>query len=59
MYEDPDFSTCDTSQPCVITQTELNCLVQDLGLPKTKAEVVGSLLKQSSLLLKMSNSIIL
>jgi DNA gyrase/topoisomerase IV subunit B len=52
IYEDPDFSTCNTSEPRQITQAELNYLVQDFGLPKTRAHVLGSLLKQSSVLVK-------
>jgi len=52
MYEDPDFSTCLTAEPCLIAHAELNCSVRHLGLPKTKAQVIGSLLKQSNLLEK-------
>jgi hypothetical protein len=35
MNADPDFSTRDTSESHLITQAELNKLVQDLDLSKT------------------------
>jgi hypothetical protein len=43
MNADPDFSTCDTSESHLITQAELNNLVQDLDLSKTKTQLFGSL----------------
>lgn len=39
-----------TSEPIPFTQSELNDLVRDLGLPKDSAEVLGSRLKEKKLL---------
>jgi hypothetical protein len=49
---DPAFSTCDTLEQRLITQAELNDLVRDLDVPKTKAQLLGSRLKQWNLLEK-------
>lgn len=43
---DPDFPTSCTSQPHLFTRTELNDLVQDCDLPKTKARLLGLRLEQ-------------
>ena len=50
--EDRDFSAYSTLQPHLIPQAELNGLVRDLVLPKTKAQLLGSLLQQWNLLEK-------
>jgi len=50
MNGDPDFSTRDTSESHLITQAELNNLVQDLDLSKTKAQLFGSPLQMWNLL---------
>jgi len=39
---DPDFSTRDTSESHLIAQAELNNLVQDSDLSKTKTQLFGS-----------------
>ena len=43
---DPVFPTSYTSEPHLITRTELNDLVQDWDLPKTKAQLLGSRLEE-------------
>lgn len=50
MSHDPDFDPYTSSQPHLLTQNDLNDLVRDLGLPKSKAELLGSRLKQWNLL---------
>jgi len=47
-----DFSAYSTLQPHLILQAELNDLVRDLVLPKTKAQLLGSRLQQWNLLEK-------
>ncbi|KAK1803855.1 hypothetical protein P4O66_003802 [Electrophorus voltai] len=47
---DPDFSQGASSVPHRITQEELNYLVRDLELSKSKAELLGSRLQQWNLL---------
>lgn len=42
---DSDFEPCVSSEPHLITQSELNDLVRDLGLSKSKAELLGSRLQ--------------
>lgn len=44
--EDQDFSRHSSTEPHSVTQAELNDLVQDLSLPKTKASFLGSRLQQ-------------
>src|SRR6218665_1047212 len=39
---DSDFEPCVSSEPHLITQSELNDLVRDLGLSKSKAELLAS-----------------
>jgi hypothetical protein len=36
--------------PQLFTQSELNDVIRDLGLPKEKAELMGSILKENNLL---------
>lgn len=43
-------SSSSTTDPHLITKEELNDLVRDLDLPKDKAEVLGSRLRQWNLL---------
>jgi len=43
---DPVFPTSYTSEPHLITRTELNNLVQDWDLPKTTARLLGSRLEE-------------
>jgi len=51
MYlQDPDFLPSSHSEPHLITQGELNDLVRDLQLPKSKTELLGSRLQQWNLL---------
>ena len=47
---DSDFLPSTSSKPHLITQGELNDLVRDLQLPKSKAELLGSRLQQWNLL---------
>ena len=47
---DSDFLPFTSSKPHLITQGELNDLVRDLQLPKSKAELLGSRLQQWNLL---------
>lgn len=47
---DPDFEPCSSGDPHLITQSELNDLVRDLGLSKAKAELLGSRLQEWCLL---------
>ena len=47
---DPDFEPCISGEPHLITQPELNDLVRDLGLSKSKAELLGSRLQEWCLL---------
>ncbi|XP_076324370.1 uncharacterized protein LOC143232621 [Tachypleus tridentatus] len=47
---DPDFKPCSSGNPHVITQSELNDLVRDLGLSKAKAKLLGSRLQEWCLL---------
>jgi hypothetical protein len=51
--EDPDFSEHRSTEPHSVTQAELNDLVQDLNLPKTKAWLLGSWLQQWNFLEKV------
>lgn len=44
--DDPDFLPSESEEPHVITQEELNDLIQDLELPNTKAQLLASRLKQ-------------
>jgi len=50
MSHDPYFLPSSSSEPHLITQGELNDLVRDLELPKSKAELLGSRLQQWNLL---------
>ncbi|XP_050813874.1 uncharacterized protein LOC127053346 [Gopherus flavomarginatus] len=50
MSQDPHFLPSSSSEPHLITQGELNDLVRDLELPKSKAELLGSRLQQWNLL---------
>ncbi|XP_050783868.1 zinc finger protein 701-like [Gopherus flavomarginatus] len=43
--QDPHFLPSSSSEPHLITQGELNDLVRDLELPKSKAELLGSRLQ--------------
>lgn len=52
---DPIFLTSYTSDPHLITRTELNDLVQYWDLPKTKAQLLGSRLEEWNLLEKGVN----
>jgi hypothetical protein len=52
MTEDQDFSAYNTTQQHLITQAELNELVRDFELPKTKAQLLGSRLQKWNLLEK-------
>ena len=45
---DTDYLPSTSAEPHLITQMELNDLIRDLDLPKNKAEVLGSRLKQWS-----------
>ena len=47
---DPDYEPCSLDDPHLITQSELNDLVRDLGLSKAKAELLGSRLQEWCLL---------
>ncbi|XP_076307323.1 uncharacterized protein LOC143223336 isoform X2 [Tachypleus tridentatus] len=47
---DPNFEPCSSGDPHLITQSELNDLVKDLGLSKAKAELLGSRLQEKCLL---------
>ncbi|XP_073533089.1 uncharacterized protein [Phyllobates terribilis] len=47
---DPDFLSATSTEPHLITQSDLNDLVSDLDLPKIKAELLGSRLQQWNLL---------
>ena len=49
---DPNFEPCMSDEPHLITQSELNDLVRDLGLSKAKAELLGSRLQEWCLLSK-------
>jgi hypothetical protein len=44
--EDQDFSAYITSEQHLIARAELNGLVRNLELPKTKAQLLGSRLQQ-------------
>jgi hypothetical protein len=59
MNADPDFLIHDTSEPHLITLAELNDLVRDLDVSKTKAQLLGSWFKQWNLLEKRCKIIIL
>ncbi|XP_029451745.1 zinc finger protein 544-like isoform X3 [Rhinatrema bivittatum] len=50
MSHDPDFLPSSSSEPHLITQSELNDLVRDLELPRSKADLLGSRLQQWNLL---------
>ena len=50
--EDQDFSAYSTTQQHLITQAELNELVRNFELPKTKAQLLGSRLQKWNLLEK-------
>ncbi len=50
MLNDPDFDQESSSEPHLITQSELHDLVRDLELTKNKAELLGSRLQQWNLL---------
>ena len=50
--EDQDFSVHSSTEPHSVTQAELNDLVQNLNLPKTKAQLLGSRLQQWNLIEK-------
>jgi hypothetical protein len=45
-----NYSHTESQSTHPLTQSELNDVVRDLGLPKVKAELVGSRLKEKSLL---------
>jgi hypothetical protein len=49
--DDEEFQ-CHTEiqSPQLFTQSELNDVIRDLGLPKEKAEILGSRLKENNLL---------
>jgi hypothetical protein len=49
--DDEEFQCNTESQsPQLFTQSELNDIIRDLGLPKEKAELLGSRLKEKNLL---------
>jgi hypothetical protein len=48
-----DISTLDTSEPHLVTQAELSDLIRDLDVSKTKAQLLGSRLKQRNRLEKV------
>jgi hypothetical protein len=48
-----------TTGPHLVTQAELNDVVPDLDFPKTKAHLLGSLLRQCHLLRKECESVVL
>ena len=48
--EDSDCYDPDTTDPIPFSQSELNDLVRDLGLPKGSAEVLGSKFKDKNML---------
>ncbi|XP_065444006.1 uncharacterized protein LOC101953070 isoform X3 [Chrysemys picta bellii] len=50
MSQDPHFLPSSSSEPHFLTQGEVNDLVRDLELPKSKAELLGSRLQQWNLL---------
>jgi hypothetical protein len=43
---DPDFELCSSSDPHLMTLSELNNLVTDLGLSEAKAELLASRLQE-------------
>jgi hypothetical protein len=51
--ENPDFSTREATERRRITQPELNVLYRDMDFPKTKAQLLGSRLKQWNLFEKL------
>jgi hypothetical protein len=50
--EDQDFSAYSTTQQHLITQDELNEIIRNFELPKTKAQLLGSRLQKWNLLEK-------
>lgn len=50
MNEDQDFLSSSTTVPHLVTQAESEHLFRDLDLPKTKAQLLGSLRQQWNLL---------
>jgi hypothetical protein len=48
--DDVDFQPITSSEPQLFTQSELNDLVRDLGLPKDCAEILGSRFQSKNLL---------
>lgn len=48
--DDPDFTPPSSEEPHLVSQEELNDLIRDLELPKTKAQLLASRLKQWNVL---------